>query len=62
MFPAIVLGKYAQDEILGVVECYKSRGNLLKSGVELSHSLLLYGPPDCGKQGKDGIAFQPVMF
>lgn len=45
----IILGKYAQDEILGFIECYRNRDNLLKAGIELSNSLLLYGPPGCGK-------------
>lgn len=45
----IILGKYAQDEIMGFIECYKSRDNLMKAGIESSNSLLLYGPPGCGK-------------
>lgn len=45
----IVLNKYVEDEIKGFIECYKRRDSLLKAGVELSNSLLLYGPPGCGK-------------
>lgn len=46
---SIVLGKYVQDEITGFIECYKNRDSLLKAGVDASNSLLLYGPPGCGK-------------
>lgn len=46
---SIVLSKYAEEEITGFIECYKYRDNLLKAGVETSNSLLLYGPPGCGK-------------
>lgn len=45
----IVLGKYATEEIERFLECYKKRDVLMKEGVELSNSLLLYGPPGCGK-------------
>lgn len=45
----IVLSKYTEEEISSFVECYKKRDSLLKAGIELSNSLLLYGPPGCGK-------------
>lgn len=45
----IVLSKYVEEEIGGFIKCYKRRDSLLKAGVELSNSLLLYGPPGCGK-------------
>ena len=45
----IVLSKYVIEEIFSFVECYKNRDNLLKAGLEASNSLLLYGPPGCGK-------------
>lgn len=45
----IILSKYVEEEIGGFIECYRQRDNLLQAGVELSNSLLLYGPPGCGK-------------
>ena len=45
----IVLSKYVNEEIFSFVECYRNRDNLLKAGLEASNSLLLYGPPGCGK-------------
>lgn len=45
----IVLSKYVSEEINGFIEYYQNRDNLLKAGLEVSNSLLLYGPPGCGK-------------
>lgn len=45
----IVLSKYVEEEIQGFIECYRSRDKLLKAGLDVSNSLLLYGPPGCGK-------------
>ncbi|SCL85043.1 AAA family ATPase [Sporanaerobacter sp. PP17-6a] len=45
----IVLSKYVEEEIKGFIECYTRRDNLLRAGLEMSNSLLLYGPPGCGK-------------
>ena len=45
----IVLSKYVNEELFSFVECYKNRDSLLKAGLESSNSLLLYGPPGCGK-------------
>lgn len=45
----IVLSKYVEEEITGFIECYKSRDKLIKAGLDMSNSLLLYGPPGCGK-------------
>ncbi|CAA7599577.1 ATPase, AAA-type, core [Acididesulfobacillus acetoxydans] len=45
----IVLSKYTEQEICGFIECYMKRESLLKAGLEPSNSLLLYGPPGCGK-------------
>ena len=45
----IVLSKYAEEEIVGFIEGYQQRDKLLKAGLDLSNSLLLYGPPGCGK-------------
>ena len=45
----IVLSKYVEEEIQSFIECYTHRDNLLKAGLETTNSLLLYGPPGCGK-------------
>ncbi len=45
----VVLSKYSQDAIYSFIESYKRRDALLKSGLDVSNSLLLYGPPGCGK-------------
>lgn len=45
----VVLDKYVREAINGFVESYKRRELLIKSGVETTNTLLLYGPPGCGK-------------
>lgn len=45
----IVLSKYIQEEIYSFIESYNRRDILLKSGFSSSNTLLLYGPPGCGK-------------
>ena len=45
----IVLNKYTNEAINNFVESYKRRDVLLKAGMKASNSLLLYGPPGCGK-------------
>lgn len=45
----IVLSKYIQEAIYSFIESYNRRDILLKSGFSASNSLLLYGPPGCGK-------------
>jgi len=45
----VILNRYAQDAIHSFIESYKHRDILLKSGVDASNTLLLYGPPGCGK-------------
>lgn len=45
----IVLNRYIEEEISSFVDCYESRDMLIKAGVDSSNSLLLYGPPGCGK-------------
>lgn len=45
----IVLSKYTQEAIYRFIESYNRRDILLKSGFNASSSLLLYGPPGCGK-------------
>lgn len=45
----VVLDRYVQKAINSFIESYKRREILLKSGIDVSNSLLLYGPPGCGK-------------
>ena len=45
----IILNKYSQDSIRNFVDSYNQRDRLIKSGLEISNTLLLYGPPGCGK-------------
>jgi SpoVK/Ycf46/Vps4 family AAA+-type ATPase len=45
----IVLNKHITAEINSFIECYQKRDKLLKAGIEISASMLLYGPPGCGK-------------
>lgn len=45
----VILDKYVLEAINNFIESYKRRETLLKSGIDVSNSLLLYGPPGCGK-------------
>ena len=45
----VVLDKYVQEAIESFIESYKRRELLLQSDIEVSNTLLLYGPPGCGK-------------
>jgi SpoVK/Ycf46/Vps4 family AAA+-type ATPase len=45
----VILSKYTEKEIADFIECYKKRDDFLRAGIEVSNSLLLYGPPGCGK-------------
>ncbi len=45
----VVLSRYIEEELDEFIECYKNRDNLMKVGIEITNSLLLYGPPGCGK-------------
>lgn len=45
----LVLSKYTHEAIYNFVESYNRREVLLKSGFNASNSMLLYGPPGCGK-------------
>ena len=46
---SIVLSHYIEEELYEFIECYKNRDNLMEAGIEITNSLLLYGPPGCGK-------------
>ena len=48
-FDNIVLNKYVQEEFEEFIKTYQHRDELLKAGVDINSSLLLYGPPGCGK-------------
>jgi SpoVK/Ycf46/Vps4 family AAA+-type ATPase len=45
----IVLNKHIAAEIQSFIEYYQKRDMLLQAGIETSFSMLLYGPPGCGK-------------
>ena len=45
----VILNKYSEEAINNFVESYNHRELLLKAELDLSNSLLLYGPPGCGK-------------
>jgi SpoVK/Ycf46/Vps4 family AAA+-type ATPase len=45
----MILNKHSQDAIDGFIESYRHRDTLMRSGLEIPNSLLLYGPPGCGK-------------
>lgn len=48
-FEIPTLKSYVQDEIDGFVNSYEQRNEILRAGIEMVNSLLLYGPPGCGK-------------
>lgn len=45
----VILSKYSQEAMYNFIKSYTQRDALLKSGVDASNTLLLYGPPGCGK-------------
>ena len=45
----VVLSKYSLEEIYSFINSYTLKDVLLKSGIDISNTLLLYGPPGCGK-------------
>ena len=45
----IVLNKHIVSEIQSFIQYYQKRDMLLKAGIESHFSILLYGPPGCGK-------------
>lgn len=45
----LVLNKDTESEIQNFVRCYFSRDKLISAGLDEPNSLLLYGPPGCGK-------------
>ena len=45
----VILDPYSREVIHNFIDSYTHRDLLLQSGLEVSNSLLLYGPPGCGK-------------
>ena len=45
----LVLNKETEAEIEDFIKCYQSRDKLISAGIDEGNSLLLYGPPGCGK-------------
>lgn len=45
----LVLNRETEAEILDFVKCYRNRDKLIAAGIEETCTLLLYGPPGCGK-------------
>ena len=45
----IVLNKFVQEKILSFIENYNQKDLLLHAGIDVANTLLLYGPPGCGK-------------
>ena len=48
-FNKVVLNKYIASEIQSFIEYYEKKDMLLKAGIDTPFSILLYGPPGCGK-------------
>ena len=45
----VVLNKYIATEIQSFIDYYEKRDMLIKAGIDTPFSILLYGPPGCGK-------------
>lgn len=48
-FEKPILKSYIEDEIDEFIHSYEQRDEILRAGIETISSLLLYGPPGCGK-------------
>ena len=44
-----ILKPYIEEEIENFINSYQQRDEILRAGIEMISSLLLYGPPGCGK-------------
>jgi SpoVK/Ycf46/Vps4 family AAA+-type ATPase len=49
LFEEPILKQYIYDEIEDFIHSYEQRDEILRAGIEMVSSLLLYGPPGCGK-------------
>jgi len=47
--PELVFPHYLRDAIGAFIDTFKYRQDIEQAGIEVSSSLLLYGPPGCGK-------------
>ena len=45
----IVMSRYVNEELNSFIQGYEKRDSLLKAGISSFSTLLLYGPPGCGK-------------
>lgn len=45
----LVLNRETEVEIQDFVKCYRNRDKLIEAGIDETCTLLLYGPPGCGK-------------
>lgn len=45
----LVFNDYIQNELNNFIECFYNKDRLTKMGIDNEFSLLLYGPPGCGK-------------
>jgi SpoVK/Ycf46/Vps4 family AAA+-type ATPase len=45
----LVLNQETEVEIQDFIDCYRNRDKLIKAGIDETCTLLLYGPPGCGK-------------
>jgi SpoVK/Ycf46/Vps4 family AAA+-type ATPase len=48
-FSELVLSGFVEDKVTEFIDSYKQRDEILRAGVDMVSSLLLYGPPGCGK-------------
>lgn len=48
-FEQLILSSFVEGEILEFISSYQKRDEILRAGVDMVSSLLLYGPPGCGK-------------
>lgn len=49
IFEKPILKFYIEDEIEEFIHSYEQRDEIIRAGIEMISSLLLYGPPGCGK-------------
>jgi len=49
LFEKPILKSYIEEEIDEFIYSYQQRDEILRAGIEMISSLLLYGPPGCGK-------------
>lgn len=65
----LVLNKDTETEIEDFIKCYQNRDKIISAGIDEGNSLLLYGPPGCGKttlakyiSSKTGLPFLTVRL